>query len=205
MDGEESESQKRLREELDKPRTLLSLMRLARKRTKNAIRAEDLLSETIVQVLEEDGASWDRRFSFLSFMAFKLSHVYTALGRLRSVTEIPRDREAIDEEELSAQLGPEDALERSRTLREWDDLLGRLNSVLVKEDLKTAQCLELMADGRSVEEQATLLGWRVDQVYNAHRTIQRRGLEVRQAWSEEREALMHARREAIPPSEESRP
>jgi RNA polymerase sigma factor (sigma-70 family) len=205
MDDGGNETEKRLREELEKPSILLFLVRLAAKITKDPTSAADLVSETIVRVLEEERPSWNGQHSFRTFMASKLRRVLHEIRRRRSSTEVLQDGRTIADLEQSPEPGPDDALERARTLREWDELLGRLNSVLVKEDLKIAQCLELMSEGRTVVEQATLLGWRVDQVYGAHRTIQRRGLEVRQAWDEEREAMMHARREAIPPSEESRP
>jgi DNA-directed RNA polymerase specialized sigma24 family protein len=205
MDGGESESRKRLRSELEKPRTLWSLMRIACWSTRDRTRAEDLVSETIVWVLEEDHPSWDGRGSFFSYMSFKLRNIFHETMSLRSSTEVAHDAIRIGDMVQTEEPRPDEMLERSRILREWDDLLGRLNSVLVKEDLKIARCLELMSEGRTAQEQAASLAWSMEQVYQAHRTIQRRGLEVRQAWDEEREAMMHARRAAIPPSEESRP
>jgi DNA-directed RNA polymerase specialized sigma24 family protein len=199
------ESSKRVLEYLAKPRARWNLVRIALWTTRVWASAEDLVTDSLMRVLDPDDRPWDGRRPFLSFMSFLLREVYKDQMRRYAAREIPEDGRAIDEATQSALPSAEEAIDRTRSLNDHLELYARLCKDLESEDPSLRKCLELQVEEVSSEEQAAILGWSIDKVYQAHRTIARHALRIRDAWIAERETALRLRRQGKPIVEEAKP
>lgn len=186
IDGSAASSA-RAREELEKPGLHDRLVRVAFWSTRDLERARDLVSDTIARVLDPDGLPWDGRGSFASFMALSMHHVHDDQQRRRSAHEIARDAAVIGKITRSALPLAEELIDEKRDLERMTMLHQRLLSLLEKEDPALRRCFEMKVDQASSEEQAAKLGWTIEQVYEAHRTIGRRARRLHDEWTAEQD------------------
>jgi DNA-directed RNA polymerase specialized sigma24 family protein len=203
MSEGESESTRRLLEELKKPRVLRFLLSLARRRTGDRTLAEDLVADAIVRAMDPDDLPWDGTRRFASFMSFSFRRIYRNQMRRLSGQEAALDTEVLDETTESALPRPDEDVDRARSRCDHEAIFERVCVDLGRQDPRLRQCFELMADEVSAEDQCAILGWSIEDVYREHRTIRRRALAIHAEWLAEQEAAMAVRRQANPVTKEA--
>lgn len=196
-------SSQRVRARLERRGTWKRLVWIARWSTRELSRAEDLVQETVLRVMNPEDLPWDGARPFLSFMSFVLRHVFCDWTRLRREQEIPVDAEEIAKYVRSSDPPPDEALDLARA-KQRDALLGaRLAKELGEEDVIERRCLELWAAGLDVGQQASALGCTVERVLAAQRLLTRRGMRIRREYDAAERDRMNALRAgaaAVPPA-----
>src|SRR5581483_8538689 len=84
--------------------------------TRDLSRAEDLVQETIMRVLDPDDLPWDGKFPFRRFMTYRLRHVFCDWMRRRMALEVPIDALVAGHDMRSEEPSPEDVVDQRRAV-----------------------------------------------------------------------------------------
>jgi DNA-directed RNA polymerase specialized sigma24 family protein len=191
-----SPASQRVIAKLEQPGTWWRLVQLAFWSTKDASRAEDLVADTLIRVMDPDDLPWiEKERPFLSHMSFSFRHVWNDQLRRHSAQEVPEDGLAVDDKTLSKEPPVDEELDRRRMLATFDELGEKLLAAAGEIDATTKACMELAMQGLSPEEQAAKLGCDISKVYEAQHFRRRHAARLRDEWNASELERMRALRD----------
>jgi hypothetical protein len=181
--------------EYKKPLVQRLLTKLAWQRAKHEQDAEDLLSNSLIRVLDPDDLPWvPTARPFVFHMRVVMRRVWQGHQALLRTKNEVYDGGATEENAADDGAGPDEAVARAREL-ETERILGeRLRTRLV--DDPDALRLFDFASTQDLErgEQAAALGWTTDQWRAVYKRIAYAAKAVRQEWLDGEERRMNALR-----------
>jgi DNA-directed RNA polymerase specialized sigma24 family protein len=201
-------SSKRTLVELEKPRVRPSLVQIALWSTRSEADAEDLVSDALILVLDPEESPWVPPRTFLTHMTFVMRHLWDQRMRgARTWREVVDEYVTADKNTLSREPPADDELHRRRSLAVLRQLAAKVVAEIGAKHPIAKRCFELASQGiDEPEEQATLIGCPVEEIYDAIRKLRYHAQRIRSEWEAAEDLRMqHARERAGDGKEESRP